>query len=107
MEDCEREVELLQEYRKSVISEAVTKGINPNAPMKDSGIEWIGKIPEKWRVAPFKVVARVVADLRDPAEYADLPQVSPERIEKDTGVLLPCDSVANVGVESDNHVFHA
>ena len=49
--DCEREVELLQEYRKAVISEAVTRGLDPNVPMKDSGIEWIGEIPEAWSVA--------------------------------------------------------
>lgn len=46
--DCEREVELLQEYRKAAISEAVTKGLDPNAPMKESGVEWIGEIPEGW-----------------------------------------------------------
>lgn len=46
--DCEREVELLREYRKAVISEAVTKGLDPDAPMKDSGIEWIGEIPQHW-----------------------------------------------------------
>ena len=46
--DCEREVGLLQEYRKAVISEAVTKGLDPDAPMKDSGIEWIGKYPTSW-----------------------------------------------------------
>ena len=42
--DCEREVGLLREYRKAVISEAVTKGLDPDAPMKDSGVEWIGEI---------------------------------------------------------------
>ena len=52
--DCEREVELLQEYRKVVISEAVTKGLNPDAPMKDSGVEWIGEIPETWSIAKVK-----------------------------------------------------
>jgi len=46
--DCEREAELLQEYRKAVISEAVTKGLDPDVPMKDSGVEWIGEIPETW-----------------------------------------------------------
>lgn len=46
--DCEREVELLREYRKAVISEVVTKGFDSTAPMKDSGIEWIGEIPESW-----------------------------------------------------------
>lgn len=54
VEDCEREVELLQEYRKAVISEAVTKGLDPNAPMKDSGIDWIGEIPEGWEVGKVK-----------------------------------------------------
>ncbi|MDO4498478.1 MAG: restriction endonuclease subunit S [Coriobacteriaceae bacterium] len=44
----ERSIELLREYRKSVISEAVTKGLDPDAPMKDSGVEWIGEIPEEW-----------------------------------------------------------
>ena len=51
VEDCEREVELLQEYRKAVISEAVTKGLDPNALMKDSGIDWIGEIPEHWEAS--------------------------------------------------------
>lgn len=48
--DCEREAELLREYRKAVISEAVTKGLDPDAPMKDSGIEWIGEIPANWNM---------------------------------------------------------
>lgn len=59
VEDCEREVELLQEYRKAVISEAVTKGLDPNAPMKDSGIDWIGEIPEGWSLIKAKYVVRV------------------------------------------------
>lgn len=54
VKDCEREVELLQEYRKAVVSEAVTKGLDPNAPMKDSGIDWIGEIPEGWEVSKVK-----------------------------------------------------
>lgn len=48
--DTERSVELLEEYRKSVISEAVTKGLDPSAPMKDSGIDWIGEIPSEWQI---------------------------------------------------------
>ena len=59
VEDCEREVELLQEYRKAVISEAVTKGLDPNTPMKDSGIDWIGEIPEGWSLIKAKYVVRV------------------------------------------------
>lgn len=46
--DVQREIEILNDYKKSVITEAVTKGLNPKAKLKDSGIEWIGKIPEGW-----------------------------------------------------------
>ena len=55
--DCEREVELLQEYRKAVIYEAVTKGLDPTVPMKDSGIEWVGEIPISWESVRLDKVA--------------------------------------------------
>lgn len=44
----------LQSYKQSVITEAVTKGLNKNVPLKDSGIEWIGEIPEHWICTVFK-----------------------------------------------------
>ena len=47
-------IELLNEQKAAIINQAVTKGINPNAPMKDSGIEWLGKIPEHWVTKPLK-----------------------------------------------------
>lgn len=46
-------IEKLKEYKLSVITEAVTKGLDPNVPMKDSGVEWIGKIPEHWAIHKF------------------------------------------------------
>ena len=49
----EKMIEELKAYKQSVITEAVTKGLNPNAPMKDSGIEWIGEIPEHWDCFKF------------------------------------------------------
>ena len=52
----QRLVELLKEKRQSVISHAVTKGLNPKAPMKDSGIEWLGEVPNHWEVRPIKFV---------------------------------------------------
>ncbi len=48
--DKEKEIELLQELKQKTIADAVTKGLNPNAKMKDSGISWIGEIPEHWEV---------------------------------------------------------
>lgn len=50
----EKIVEELKAYKQSVIAEAITKGLNPDAPMKDSGIKWIGKIPEHWKIEPLK-----------------------------------------------------
>jgi type I restriction enzyme S subunit len=46
----ERLIELLQEKRTALITRAVTKGLDPNAPMKDSGVEWLGEIPAHWKV---------------------------------------------------------
>ena len=47
-------IQLLKEKRQAVISHAVTKGLNPDAPMKDSGVEWLGEVPEHWKVMPLK-----------------------------------------------------
>ena len=99
----------IEEYKKlkqAVITQAVTKGIRGDRPMKDSGIEWIGEIPAEWDIVPFSKFARVRANLVNPSDYQDCLQVSPENIEKDSGKLLPCKTVSEVGVESWNHLFH-
>lgn len=99
----------IEEYKKlkqAVITQAVTKGVRGDRPMKNSGIEWIGDIPAEWSVVPFSKFARVSANLVNPSDYQDYLQVSPENIEKDSGKLLPCKTVSEVGVESWNHFFH-
>jgi type I restriction enzyme S subunit len=55
----EKLIALLKEKRQAVISHAVTKGLNPDAPMKPSGIEWLGNVPEHWEVVHLKRVASV------------------------------------------------
>ncbi len=55
----QRLIELLQEKRQAVISHAVTKGLNPDAPMKDSRVEWLGEVPEHWEVKKIKHTARM------------------------------------------------
>lgn len=52
--EIDSQIESLKTYRQSIISESVTKGLGKNAKMKDSGIEWIGEIPEGWNVIPMK-----------------------------------------------------
>ncbi|WP_353164052.1 restriction endonuclease subunit S [Acinetobacter guillouiae] len=55
----EKLIELLKEKRQAVISHAVTKGLNPDAPMKDSGVEWLGVVPEHWDVFFIKHLSQV------------------------------------------------
>ena len=49
-----KKIDLLNELKQTIITNAVTKGLNPNAPMKDSGVEWIGQVPEHWEVMKLK-----------------------------------------------------
>ncbi len=55
-------IELLKEKRQAVISHAVTKGLNPDVSMKDSGVEWLGKVPAHWGVMPVKYVCALIKD---------------------------------------------
>lgn len=58
--DLEQQIEILQKYKKSLITEAVTKGLDKSAPMKDSGIEWIGKVPETWDIKRIKYISTLI-----------------------------------------------
>lgn len=58
----EQQITRLKEYQQIIIQKAVTQGLNPNVPMKDSGIEWIGKIPEHWKIVKLKLLARKIVD---------------------------------------------
>lgn len=57
--DIKKQIELLEQYKKSLITETVTKGLDKTVPMKDSGIEWIGEIPEHWEVKRLKLVSKL------------------------------------------------
>lgn len=52
-------IDLLNEHKQIIINNAVTKGLNPDAPMKDSGVDWIGEIPEHWEVMKLKHIAKL------------------------------------------------
>ena len=58
-----KQIALLQEQKQAIINQAVTKGLNPNAEMKDSGIDWLGQIPAHWDVKPLKRVCKVNASV--------------------------------------------
>ena len=64
----QKQIELLKEYKQSLIANAVTKGINPKVKMKDSGINWIGKVPEHWECSTLRKHLRFVSDKGHPDE---------------------------------------
>jgi type I restriction enzyme S subunit len=68
----ERLIELLQEKRQALITQAVTKGLDPNVPMKDSGIEWLGQIPAHWVASrPKFMCTRIVDGVHSKPSYVD------------------------------------
>lgn len=56
--DIQTQIDILEQYKRSVITEAVTKGLNPDVEMKDSGIEWIGEIPSTWNIIRGKYLLK-------------------------------------------------
>lgn len=58
----QKQIELFKERKQLVIQHAVTKGLNPNAPMRDSGVEWIGEIPEHWDALKVKLISSFILD---------------------------------------------
>jgi type I restriction enzyme S subunit len=64
----QRLIELLQEKRQAVISHAVTKGLNPDVPMKDSGIEWLGEVPEHWKTGRCRFYVDMLSGFAFPSQ---------------------------------------
>jgi len=64
-------IALLKEKRQAVISHAVTKGLNPDAPMRASGVEWLGEVPTHWEVSRLKHISRVIDCRNKTPEYFD------------------------------------
>lgn len=106
IENLRARVESAKEYKKAVITEAVTKGLDKDAKMKDSGVEWIGEIPEGWKIVQFKHIASIKSNLVQPDKYMKYPQIAPDNIEKDTGRLLSHQTVEESGIISGNHLFY-
>lgn len=79
-------IERLKELKQSIIAEAVTKGLNPDVPMKDSGIAWLGDVPKHWMILRLKNVASVITDTLSEKtnpdfefDYVDISSVTQEQ----------------------------
>ncbi|UYV20605.1 restriction endonuclease subunit S [Halomonas qaidamensis] len=76
VEEQQRLIALLKEKRQAVISHAVTKGLDPDVPMKDSGVEWLGEVPEHWAVGPLRWYATIQGGIAKGKSYdAETPTV--------------------------------
>jgi len=71
LEKTKESIEEYKKYKQSIITEAVTKGVNPNVEMKDSGIEWIGEIPEHWEVKRMKHISQLNPSCKTTELYDD------------------------------------
>lgn len=92
----EKRVELLRELKQSIITRAVTRGINPDAKMKDSGVEWIGEIPEHWGISTLKHYASFHNGDRS-SNYPSGDDL------KDSGVIfVTSNNIHNITLESEN-----
>ena len=88
-----KQIELLEEYKKTKISEAVTKGLNPNAEMKESGIDWIGQIPKHWEIKKLKEILKQNSDKNN----TNLPLLS---VVREKGII-----VRDINNKKENHNF--
>ena len=98
-------IKLLKEKRQAVISHAVTKGLNPNAPMRDSGVEWLGEVPAHWEVQRLKFACSFITKKID---IGSSKTIALENIESWTGKYISTDakySGEDVGFETGDILF--
>lgn len=72
-----KKIDLLNELKQTIITDAVTKGLDPNATMKDSGVEWIGEIPEHWEVMKLKYSFKNLDYMREPISAEKRERINP------------------------------
>lgn len=92
--NVQAQIEKLKTYKQSLITEVVTKGLDPNAPMKDSGVEWIGKIPSHWRVTRIKNLFELRNERNTEADLANVNLIS---LYTDLGVMQHSDIIETTG----------
>ena len=102
----QKQIELLQEKRQAIITQSVTKGLNPDVKMKDSGVEWIGEIPEHWKVRKFSQVISIQEGQVDPSiePYKSMILIAPNHIESKTGILLNTETAEEQGADSGKYL---
>ncbi|HPZ92677.1 MAG TPA: restriction endonuclease subunit S [Bacillota bacterium] len=103
----QRQLELLEEKRITLITHAVTKGLDPDVKMKDSGVEWLGEVPEHWKVVSLKRMARISYGLgQPPRELEDgIPLIRATDVSRGTIDLSNCLRVDPTDVPAGRDAF--
>ena len=97
LKDINREIEILNKYKKSLITKMITKGLDASLTMKDSGIDWIGKIPEKWEIKKLKYLGAA----RNGLTYSP-----DDQVDEDEGILvLRSSNIQNGKLSFDDNVY--
>ena len=101
----QRFIDLLLEKRTALITHAVTKGLNPDVELKDSGAQWIGRVPSHWEVMAFRRCCRIAGGQVDPTQdpYADMVMIAPDHIESKTGRVLVLETAREQGAISGKY----
>jgi hypothetical protein len=104
----ERLIELLQEKRTALITRAVTKGLDPNVPMKDSGVEWLGEIPAHWEVKPLKAVSGLQTGITLGKDFEGRALTSRPylRVANVQDGFLDLDDIAEIGLPANEVARH-
>ncbi|MDG9857083.1 restriction endonuclease subunit S [Pseudomonas nitroreducens] len=107
IEEQQRLIELLKEKRQAVISHAVTKGLDPTVPMKDSGVEWLGEVPAHWDVVALKRIVEVKDGTHATPSYVDpSPDAFPLITSKDfIGTNIDFDNCKYISSEDHSEVM--
>ena len=101
----EQQISLLKEHKQITIQQAVTQGINPDVTMRDSGVDWIGQIPEHWEVKRIKHLAIIQNGQIDPKkkQHKNKILIAPNHIESNTGQILYKETAIEQSAESGKY----
>ena len=101
----EQLIELLQEKRTGLITRAVTRGLDPNVPMKDSGVEWLGEIPAHWEVKKWRHCCQITEGqvAPDDEQFRERILIAPNHVESGTGRILHMVSAEEQGAISGKY----
>lgn len=99
-------INLLKEKRQALISHVVTKGLSPSVQMKDSGIEWIGEVPQHWQVIKFSHFVSIRNGQVDPTQepWASYVLIAPNHIESASGKILKKETAKAQGADSGKYL---